>query len=78
MSYNTAAIFKIIIRGFCFWGFFSEKGWEGKFFFVILISRNGVIELFELCTFVYLYIHTNVGEDGASWRTGQDDESALV
>ena len=57
MSYNTAAIFKNIIRRFCF-GFFSEKGWEGKFVFVI--SRNGAIDLFELCTFLKLYIHTNV------------------
>ena len=56
MSYNTAVIFKIIIRDFFF--FFSEKGWEGQFVFVI--SRNGVIELFELCTFFKLYIHTHV------------------
>ena len=31
-----------------------------------------------MCTILYNLHCKNVGEDGASWRTGQDDESALV
>ena len=51
--------FKIImISGLGFVSFLCHNGWESNLFLVM--SRNSVIEVFMLCTFFNLYIHTNV------------------
>ena len=41
-----------------FVSFLCHNGWESNLFLVM--SRNSVIEVFMLCTFFNLYIHTNV------------------